>query len=76
MGKVIGIGALVLGLWCAVEVYNNGAANAFGGALTKIGLADEAPETATPTTAGARAGSAANRAHQDADDRRNRLLGE
>lgn len=72
MGKVIGIGTLVVGLWCAVEIYTNGTANAFGGALVRFGLADETPEASS----GDRVRSAATRAHAEADARRERLLAE
>ena len=76
MGKVLGIGALVLGIWCFVEVYTNGAANAFDGALVRIGLVDEAEEGAAVQTTGTRVRNAASRAHAEADARRERLLTE
>lgn len=73
MGKVIGIGAVVVGLWCAVEIYTNGTANAFGGALVQFGLADEAEADQSSRD---RVRSTATRAHAEADARRERLLAE
>ena len=74
MGKVIGIGALVLGLWSAVEVYTNGTANAFDGALVRIGLVDEAAGEAAPQNSRERVRNSATRAHAEADARRERML--
>ena len=76
MGKVFGIGALVVGIWCVVEIYTNGAANAFGGALSSIGLVDEAEDGAVKPSTRERVSSAASRAHSEAAARREKLLAE
>ncbi len=74
MSKVLGIGALVLGVWCATEVYTQGAANAFGGALSRVGLVEESKDVAASQTPGRRVGSKAQRAHDEAAARREKLL--
>jgi hypothetical protein len=76
MGKVFGIGAVVLGIWFFSEVYTNGTANAFGGALSKLGLVDADDAEVAHSTPRARAGSAVSKAHSETDERRERLLGE
>ena len=76
MGKVIGILIFVVAMWTSVEVYNKGSANAFGGALTKVGMAEPAPEPAAPASAGRRVGAAVTDARDEADARRERMLAE
>ena len=76
MGKVFGILMLVVAMWTGAEVYNKGTANAFGGILTSLGWVEAAPETAAPTSAGRRVGSAVVGAHEESDARRERLLAE
>ena len=76
MGKVFGIGAVVLGIWFCSEVYTKGTANAFDGALSKLGLVEAEEAEATRDKPGARAGSAVANAHAESDARRERLLAE
>ena len=76
MAKVFGILLIVLGIWAGSEVYNKGAANAFGGALVALGFEDEAPDSAEPPSLGQRSGAKVGRAHAEADARRDRLLSE
>ena len=76
MAKIFGILMIVLGIWAAGEIYSKGAANAFGGALVSLGLAEEAPDSAEPQSLGRRAGSKVGRAHAEADARRDRMLAE
>jgi len=76
MGKVIGILMFVVAMWTSVEVYNNGSENAFGGALTKVGWVEPAPETAAPASAGRRVEAAVTGARDEANARRERLLAE
>jgi len=75
MGKIIGLLMTVVGVWVGVEIYLNGTQNAFGGALAFLEDGDGG-ELRDPRTVPQRAGDKARRAHQQADDRRNRLLGE
>ena len=37
MGKLFGIGLIVLGLWVGIEVYSKGTAAAFGGVFARFG---------------------------------------
>jgi hypothetical protein len=76
MAKIFGILMIVLGIWAGGQIYTKGAANAFGGALVTLGLAEEAPEPEEPQSVGRRAGSKVGRAHAEADARRNRMLAE
>jgi hypothetical protein len=49
MGKVLGIGAIVIAVWVAAEVLDKGAAGAFGGLLVKLGLEQAVqPSDGTP----------------------------
>jgi len=74
MGKMFGILVIVVGLWAGSEIYTKGAANAFGGILTTLGIEDAAPESEEPQSVGRRAGSKVDRSHAEADARRNRML--
>jgi hypothetical protein len=56
------------------EVYVNGTQGAFGGALASLDGSDAAARD--PRTIPQRAGAAVGRAHEEADQRRGRLLGE
>jgi hypothetical protein len=76
MGKMFGILVIIVGLWAGAEIYNNGTAQAFGGILATLGLAEAAPQDAEPQSLGRRAGSKVGRSHADADARRERLLAE
>ena len=37
MGRLLGILLIVLGIWMALEIYNEGTRNAFGGAFAFLG---------------------------------------
>ena len=76
MAKVFGILAIVLGLWLGSEIYTKGASNAFGGALSALGIADESQAQAERQSAGRRAGTKVGEAHAEAEARRERLLAE
>lgn len=76
MAKVLGIGAVVLGVWFFSEVYTKGTAGAFDGALSKLGFVEDEEGGAARPRPGARAGSAVAKAHADSDLRRERLLAE
>jgi len=68
MGRVIAIGLIVLGIWGAVELYNNGIDGAFGGVFAD---AHEAPaERSTPN----RAADAFQRAYNKSEERVDRQL--
>jgi hypothetical protein len=74
MGRIFGLLLGVLGIWAATEVYLHGAAGAFGGAVAKL-----AGESAAPTdgrSLGHRSGAKVERAHAEAEARRERLLRE
>jgi hypothetical protein len=72
MGKMIGILLVVLGVWVGLEVYTEGTGNAFGGRLAF--LSDEEPGGGEPPTQRVRA--SVQRGHDEADARRERMLGE
>ena len=71
MGKLIGIALMVVGLWVGLEVFQNGTEGAFGGILGG-GRTDEETRTSAPQ----RAGRAVQNAHSEADERRQRMLGD
>jgi hypothetical protein len=76
MGKILGILLVVVGIWLGLEVYQNGIQGAFGGALASLsGPADE-QAVRDPRSLPRRAGDAVERAHAEAEARRNRALGE
>jgi hypothetical protein len=75
MGKMFGIIAVVVALWATAEIYNEGSTNAFGGLLTRTGMV-EAPAPSEEVRVGERVGSKVGSAHNEADDRRNRMLNE
>ena len=74
MGKIFGIGVMVLCLWIGSEIFTKGAANAFGGVLTRIGLAGESEDDGDSRPVTQRAGDAVQAAQDAADARRERLL--
>ena len=76
MGKVIGIGLMVVCLWIGSEIFSKGAANAFGGILTSIGLAGGPKDDGDSRPVTQRAGDAVRTAQEEADARRERLLAE
>ena len=74
MGKVFGV-LLIVGLvWVGLELYTEGPARAFGGAFAFLAPADapEAESLSTPQ----RARAAVVRAHEQSEERRERLLRE
>ena len=71
MGRILGIGFIVLAVWVGVEVYSEGTAGAFGGLLTRVGLAAE-EERRPPLPE--RAASAWQDAYRASEDRVERLL--
>jgi hypothetical protein len=74
MGKIFGILLLVVGIWVGLEVYTEGTQNAFGGALAFLG--ESSDEVQDRRTAPQRAGDSVRSAQHEAEERRNRLLGE
>ena len=68
MGRVVRIGLIVLGIWAAVEVYNNGVAGAFGGIFAN---AYEPPADGPPS---GRAEDAFQRAFNKSEERVDRQL--
>ena len=75
MGKLFGIVVIVVGLWAGAEIYNEGTANAFGGALARMGMV-EAAEPGEEPNLGRRTGTKVERNHAEADARRERMLAE
>ncbi|MDH3211166.1 MAG: hypothetical protein OEM05_01665 [Myxococcales bacterium] len=75
MGKIFGILLVVIGIWVGMEVYLKGTDQALGGALAFLEDGD-GTEVHDRRTTPQRAGDAARRAHDAAEARRNRLLGE
>jgi hypothetical protein len=73
MGKAIGLLLAVAAIWITVEVYTQGASNAFGGRFASLigsGDAAQAPRGSTAQ----RAGNAVGRAHQEEQQRYDDLL--
>ena len=64
---------MVVSLWIGMEIYRNGMEGALGGRLAFRGDSD-GPEHVEQRTVPQRAGDAARRAQQVAEDRRSRLL--
>jgi len=75
MGKLFGIVVIIVGLWAGMEIYNEGTTNAFGGALVRAGMVEEAP-TGQERNLGERVESKVGKARAEADARRARMLGE
>ena len=75
MGRLFGIIVIVAGLWAAAEIYNEGTANAFGGALTRLGMV-QAAQPGEEQHVGQRAGNRVSKSQAEAEARRNRMLGE
>ena len=73
MGKIVGLLLSLVGIWVGLEVYQKGTEHAFGGLLAAEGSASEPQERRSIPQ---RAGSAVQGAHDAADERRSRLLGE
>ncbi len=75
MGKIFGILLMVVGICVGLEIYQKGPQEALGGHLAIQGGSDDIDNVDRRTTP-QRAGDAARRAHQLADERRSRLLGD
>jgi len=76
MGKFIGLLLSLACIWVALEVYNEGLAGAFGGALAQLGDGEEAGAAHDGRSIPQRAGAAVEKANAVADARRSKLLGE
>ena len=72
MGSALKIAAAVLAIWVGFELHTNGVNGAFGGVFRSENSSES---EAKPTTA-QRAGNSASRAHEQADERRQKMLGE
>ncbi len=72
MGNVLKIAAIALMVWVGFELHTNGVNGAFGGIFASA----ESSEPEDTGTISQMAGNSASRAHQQADDRRQRMLGE
>ncbi len=66
---------MVVGIWVGLEIYQKGTQEALGGHLAFLGGSDDLDNVDRRTTP-QRAGDAARKAHQLADERRSRLLGD
>lgn len=73
MGKAIGLLLAVVSIWVTVEIYTQGASNAFGGRLAPLlGGNDAAPRGTTAQ----RVGKAVERAQQEHEQRYGDLMPE
>ena len=72
MGSALKIAAVVLAVWVGFELHTNGVDGAFGG----IFASENTSEPEDTRSLAQRTGSSASRAHQEADERRQRMLGE
>ena len=73
MGKTIGLLFAVVAIWITVEIYTQGASNAFGGRFASL-LADG--DAAPRGSAAQRAGAAVERAQREHEQRYDELLPE
>ena len=73
MGKVFGIGLVVLAIWVGLEVMNHGVGGAFDGAFVRAGLVS-AEEAREERPVSRRAADAWSDAHRRAEDRVARQL--
>jgi hypothetical protein len=55
MGKILGILAIVLGVWIGAEVLTEGVDHAFGGIFVKLGMSTSSGERIDPDTVPVRA---------------------
>ncbi len=76
MGKVFGILLIVVGVWVGMEVYTQGVRGAFGGAFAFLAAEPPPPPGEEHRWVGERARDSVTRARDEAEQRRNRLLGE
>jgi len=72
MGSVWKIAAVVLAIWVGIELHTNGVDGAFGGIFASA----DSSEPEDTGTISQMAGNSASRAHQQADERRQRMLDE
>ncbi len=72
MGKILIIGAIVLGVWAGLEIQTYGIEGAFNGLFAPAGQAEAEAIASTPQRAGAKV----QRAFQEGEARTNRLLDE
>jgi len=72
MGRIFGLLLGVVGIWAASEVYLHGTSGAFGGALARFSGEEAGPHDGR--SLGLRAGDKVDRAHAEADARRDRML--
>ena len=73
MGKAIGLLLAAVSIWITVEIYTEGASNAFGGRFASlIGNGDAAPRGTTAQ----RVGKAVERAQQEHEQRYGDLIPE
>ena len=72
MGSVLKIAAIVLVLWVGFELHTHGVDGAFGGMFASA----NSSESKDTRTVSQRAGNSAAQAHQQADERRQKMLGE
>jgi hypothetical protein len=72
MGKIFGILFMVVAIWVALEVYTQGARNAFGGALSFLSGEDQQP-TEDHEWAGEKASTAVEQAYRKQEDRYRQL---
>jgi hypothetical protein len=75
MGKVFGVLLIVAAVWIGLELYLEGPRRAFGGAFAEY-LTDGMNPAEDDLTTPQRAGASVARAHQGADERRERMLQE
>ena len=75
MGKAIGLLLAVVAIWITVEVYTQGASNAFGGRFAALIGSGDAAQAPRGTTA-QRVGNAVGRAHQEHEERYENLTAE
>ncbi len=67
MGRIFGILFIVLAIWTGLEIYNEGTSGAFGGALVRLGLAEESDLEDTPISG--RAARRLNELYEESGDR-------
>ena len=72
MGSALKIAAAVLAIWVGFELHTNGVDGAFGGIFGSGNSIESADDPTVPQ----RAGNSASRAHQQADERRQKMLRE
>ncbi len=73
MGRIFGIGMIVIAVWVAAEVYSEGVYGAFGGALAFLAEENEHGEVDTRSTP-VRVHDKVSSAHADAAERRERMM--